>query len=97
MIRRLVGVLWRPRTTLAGLVERPVWVATWGGILIIWALLAGWLLGTDIGQQALVDERVRVIEAFGGAVTDAAVPVPADAATVVGVRHERRALPAESP
>jgi hypothetical protein len=70
VIRRLVGVLWRPRTTLAGLVERPVWVATWGGILIIWALLGGWLLSTDIGQQLLVDERVRVIEAFGGAVTD---------------------------
>jgi hypothetical protein len=31
----------------------------------------GWLLSTEVGQQALVDERVRVIEAFGGIVTDA--------------------------
>ena len=70
VIRRLVGVLWRPRTTLAALVEQPVWVGTWGFILIIWTVLAWSLLSTDIGQQALVDERVRVIEAFGGAVTD---------------------------
>jgi hypothetical protein len=70
VIRRIVGVVWRPRTTLTALVERPVWAATWGFILIIWAVLGWWLLSTDIGQQAVIDERVRVIEAFGGAVSD---------------------------
>ena len=29
------------------------------------------LLSTDVGQLALIDERVRVVEAFGGTVTDA--------------------------
>jgi len=70
VIRRLVGVLWRPRTILAALVERPAWVGAWAFILIIWAALGGWLLSTDIGRQALIDERVRVVEAFGGAVSD---------------------------
>lgn len=69
MIRRLVDVVWRPRTILTALVERPVWVGTWAFILMIWAVLGGWLLSTDVGRQALIDERVRVVEAFGGAVS----------------------------
>jgi hypothetical protein len=32
--------------------------------------VGGWLLSTDIGQQALVDERVRVVETFGGTISD---------------------------
>jgi hypothetical protein len=71
VIRRLVGVVWRPRTILTALVERPVWVGAWAFILIFWAVLGGWLLSTDMGRQALIDERVRVVEAFGGSVSDA--------------------------
>lgn len=70
MIRRIAGTLMRPRATFAELVTRPAWIGTWLGLLITWALCGGWVLATDIGQQALVDERVRVIEAFGGIVTD---------------------------
>ena len=70
MIWRIAGVVLRPRTTLVELVTRPAWVAPWLFILITWALLGGWLLSTDLGQQALIDERVRVIEAFGGSVSD---------------------------
>ena len=71
MIRRIAGVVLRPRATLDELAARPAWVATWAFILITWALCGGWLLASDIGQQALIDERVRVIEAFGGTVSDA--------------------------
>jgi hypothetical protein len=60
----------RPRATLAELIARPAWVAPWLLILIVWAVCGGWLLSTEIGQQALVDERVRVIETFGGEVED---------------------------
>jgi len=69
-IRQIAGVLTRPRTTLAELVTRPAWAATWSTLLLIWALCGGWLLSTDVGQQALVDEQVRVIETLGGEVTD---------------------------
>jgi Yip1-like protein len=71
VIRRIAGVLVRPRATLSELAARPAWVATWAFILITWACCGGWLLASDIGQQALVDERVRVVEAFGGTVSDA--------------------------
>jgi hypothetical protein len=40
-------------------------------ILLVWAGCGGWLLSTDVGQQALVDERVRIVETLGGTVTDA--------------------------
>lgn len=70
MIRRLAGIVRRPRTTLAELAARPAWLTTWLLTLIVWGLCGGWLLRTAIGQQALVDERVRVIEAFGGTVSD---------------------------
>lgn len=71
MIRRIAGVVIHPRATLAELAARPAWVATWAFILITWALLGGWLVASEIGQQALIDERVRVLEAFGGTVSDA--------------------------
>ena len=70
LIRRIAGVVLRPRATFADLVHTPAWLATWLVILIVWAALGGWLLSTEVGQQALVDERVRVVEAFGGLVTD---------------------------
>jgi Yip1 domain len=72
VIRHIAGIIVRPRATLAEQVVRPDWLATWVFILIAWATAGGWLLSTDIGQQALVDERVRVIESFGGLVSDEA-------------------------
>jgi hypothetical protein len=70
--RRIAGVLIHPRATLAELVGQPTWVDTWFAILIVWALCGVALLSTDVGQQALIDERVRVIETVGGTVSDAA-------------------------
>ena len=70
MFGRVAGVVLRPRITFAELARRPAWWDTWALIGIVFSLCATALLTTDIGRQALVDERVRVIEAFGGAVTD---------------------------
>ncbi len=44
---------------------------TWFFILIVAGVCAGAFLRTDVGRQAVVDERVRVAEMFGGTVTDA--------------------------
>lgn len=46
-------------------------LATWVVLLLIWAAAGGGLLSTAVGRQALVDERVRVVEALGGTVDDA--------------------------
>lgn len=71
LIRRITGVVLRPRATFASLVHQPAWIGTWLVILLVWSLCGGWLLATDVGQLALVDEHVRAVEAFGGDITDA--------------------------
>jgi hypothetical protein len=71
-MRRIAGVLWHPRSTMAALVAAPSFLSTWALLLIFWLVPAAWLLSTDVGRQAVVDERVRVVEAFGGTVDDGA-------------------------
>jgi hypothetical protein len=71
VIRRFAGVVLRPRTTFAELIVRPAWASTWLVILVVVGVCAGGLLINEVGQQALVDERVRVVETFGGTIDDA--------------------------
>jgi hypothetical protein len=47
-------------------------IGTWTALLAVWAAAAWLLLSGPVGRQALVDERVRVVEAIGGTVTDQA-------------------------
>ncbi len=46
--------------------------AAWALLLTAWGGAAWMVLASPVGRQALVDERVRVIEALGGTVDDAA-------------------------
>ena len=47
-------------------------LTTWFLFQVLWAAAAAGLLSTAVGRQALVDERVRVIESLGGSVDDPA-------------------------
>ena len=71
-MRRVTGVVMHPRATMAELVQNPAIVTTWVAVLLVVLVCGGWLLSTPVGQQALVDERVRVTEALGSRVDDAA-------------------------
>jgi hypothetical protein len=53
-------------------VQHPTLVTTWVICLLAVIACGGLLLSTPVGRQALVDERVRVTEAFGQRVDDAA-------------------------
>ena len=70
-MRRVTGVLLHPRSTMAEVVRHPAFITTWVVILLAVAVCGGLLLSTPVGQQSLVDERVRVTEAVGGRVNDA--------------------------
>jgi hypothetical protein len=70
-MRRVTGVLLHPRATMAEVVRHPAFITTWVVVLLAVVLCGGLLLSTDIGRQALVDERVRVTEALGQRVDDA--------------------------
>ncbi len=71
-MRRVIAVLWHPRQTMAEVVSRPTFAAAWVFLLAVLAVCALALLSTAVGRQALVDERVRVVEALGGRVDDVA-------------------------
>lgn len=71
-MRRVTGVLMHPRATMAEVVRHPAFITTWVVVLLAVAICGGLLLSTPVGQQALVDERVRVTEALGGRVDDVA-------------------------
>ncbi len=71
-MRRVTGVLLHPRATMVEVVHEPAFITTWIVVLLVIAVCGGLLLSTRVGQQALVDERVRVVEALGGRVDDAA-------------------------
>ena len=70
-MRRVTGVLMHPRATMAEVVRHPAFLTTWVVVLLVVVVCGGLLLSTQVGQQALVDERVRVTEALGGRVDDA--------------------------
>src|SRR5688572_30327722 len=70
-MRRVTGVLVHPRATMGEVVRHPAFITTWVVVLLVVAICGGLLLSTPTGQQALVDERVRVTEAMGGRVDDA--------------------------
>lgn len=71
-MRPIVGVLRAPASTMAAVVSQPTFAAVWALILLVVVSAGAGLLFTDLGRQALVDERVRVIESLGGRVDDAA-------------------------
>jgi hypothetical protein len=70
-MRRVWGVLVRPRATMDEVARHPAFITTWVLVLLAVAVCGGLLLSTDVGRQALVDERVRVTEALGQRVDDA--------------------------
>jgi len=57
---------------MAEVVRHPAFITTWVVIMLAVVACGGLLLSTPVGQQSLVDERVRVTEAVGGRVDDAA-------------------------
>lgn len=71
-MHRVAGVLWHPRSTMAEVARHPAFISTWIALLAVVAVCGSVLLSTPVGRQALVDERVRVIEALGGRVDDGA-------------------------
>lgn len=92
-MRRVSGVLWQPRVTMAAVVQHPTFITAWIVVLLVVAACGAALLSTRVGRQALVDERVRVVEALGGRVDDAAYgALQADPPTLVYLTSGGRLL-----
>jgi hypothetical protein len=70
LARRLVGVVTSPRATYADVAARPQWL---GALIVVVAICASstmWLLSTEVGQQAALDQQLQTLEAFGQTLSD---------------------------
>lgn len=68
---RLIGVVFSPRAAYAEVAARPRW---FGALAILCVVIAGAnfiFLSTEIGQNALFDQQLRMMESFGVTITDA--------------------------
>ena len=72
LLSRLVGVFFSPRATYAEVAARPRW---FGVLAISTVVIAGgfyFLLSSEVGQKALLDQQTQIIESFGVKLNDAA-------------------------
>jgi Yip1 domain len=70
LVSRAIGVIVAPRRTYGGIVARP---RVLGALLLNVAITAAASLifyGSQVGQDALLDQQIRVVESFGGQIND---------------------------
>jgi Yip1-like protein len=68
---RVFGVLTSPRSTYADVAARPRWLGALVVVLATTIATSTWLLSTDVGQRAVIDQQLQTAEAFGRPMTDA--------------------------
>jgi hypothetical protein len=70
LVGRVVGVLTSPRETYADVAARPSSLAVL--LLVLLATIAPvmWILSTEVGQRAALDQQLQAMEAFGRTVSD---------------------------
>ena len=67
---RLVGVLFSPQATFAGIVARPRWFGALAVVTLVTCGLMFALISTESGQTAMLDQQVRQSEAFGRTINE---------------------------
>jgi len=70
LLARLVGVIFSPRATYAAVVARPRVLGALLVTIVIMAVAEGLFFWTPTGQEVLLDQQVKTIEAFGVNITD---------------------------
>ena len=68
---RLTGLIHSPRATLDVVIGTPRWAGVMAVTFVVTAVFSAMLLGTEVGQLALLDQWERTAIAFGQNVTDA--------------------------
>lgn len=71
LVARMYGVVRRPRSTFASLVDAPGWASVLVTTTLVTFLCSAAFLTTSIGRQALVDQWERTATAFGQHIDDA--------------------------
>jgi Yip1-like protein len=72
LFARIFGVLLSPRDTYATVAARPRSLGVLAVVLVVIGLAQGLFLSTEIGQQLVLDQQIRAMEAFGINIPDEA-------------------------
>ena len=70
LFARIVGVLLTPRATYAAVAAKPRALGVLAVVLVIIGLAQGLFLSSEVGQQLMLDQQIRAMEAFGMTVSD---------------------------
>jgi hypothetical protein len=65
LLARIAGIFFSPRATYADVAAHPRW---FGVLAISSVVIAGgfyFLLSSEVGQRALMDQQTQIIESFG--------------------------------
>src|SRR5690606_5050486 len=67
---RFIGIITSPRDTFASVVAQPKWLVMYLLTTVIVAIFSALPMTTEAGQQAVVEQQVSSMEAFGMEVND---------------------------
>ena len=70
LFARIIGVVVSPRATYAAVAARPRSIAVLAVVLLVSGVAQGLFLSSEVGQQTVLDQQVRAMEAFGLNITD---------------------------
>src|SRR5688572_27196830 len=70
LFSRLAGVLFSPKATYAAVVARPRALGALLVTIVIMSAAQGLFFATPVGQEVLIDQQVKAMEAFGVNITD---------------------------
>ena len=84
---RAMGVLRSPRATLEAVAAKPRWKGVLAFTFIVSAVSSALLLGTEVGQLALLDQWERTAIAFGQPVNDAQYAAMVEASRNGGIAY----------
>jgi hypothetical protein len=70
LFARIFGVLLTPRATYAAVAAKPRSLGVLAVVLVIIGLAQGLFLSSEVGQQLVLDQQIRAMEAFGMTISD---------------------------
>lgn len=70
LVARIVGVLLSPRATYAAVAAKPRSFGVLAVVLAIIGVAQGVFLSSEVGQQLVLDQQIRAMEAFGMTISD---------------------------
>jgi hypothetical protein len=72
LVARIAGVIFAPRATYADVAARPHFLGMLGFVLLVSVSAVFAFMSTTVGQDAMLDQQIRQIEAFGRTIDDQA-------------------------